>query len=230
MARNASSDPNQTLAPHCPGEIQTPLGRREQRDDGEAGRIAGVLAVDAEQKLGSDRHDAGNRRQPRRVSSQQQAQRQAGDQRRAQIDPRQSKQARTDHLGRECARNRERAIKRLGAEIDPDKIDGKQGRQRHDLEVAGIEPPGAHGRLPLVGAPMPANRDARVTDRWPDSGGDGFNVVVMFDWSARRCRDVRRGRFRPVGNLRASDRSRVRPRRDRSHRNGRPAADPEILW
>jgi hypothetical protein len=28
---------------------------------------------------------------------------------------------------------------------------------------------------------MAANRDADVTDRWPDFGGGGFNVVVMFD-------------------------------------------------
>jgi hypothetical protein len=27
-----------------------------------------------------------------------------------------------------------------------------------------------------------------MTDRWPDSGGVRFNVVVMFDWSRdRRC-------------------------------------------
>jgi hypothetical protein len=70
-------------------------------------------------------------------------------------------------------------MQRLGAKIDPDKIDGEQGRKRRDLKMAGVRPPGAHGRFPLVRAPMAANRDAGVTDPWLDSGGDGFNARVM---------------------------------------------------
>jgi len=30
---------------------------------------------------------------------------------------------------------------------------------------------------------MTVNKDARVTERWPDSGGGGFNVVVIFVWN-----------------------------------------------
>jgi hypothetical protein len=37
--------------------------------------------------------------------------------------------------------------------------------------MAGVRPPGAHRCFPLVRAAMPANRDAAMTDRWPDSGG-----------------------------------------------------------
>jgi hypothetical protein len=30
---------------------------------------------------------------------------------------------------------------------------------------------------------MTVNKDARMTERWPDSGGGGFNVVVIFVWN-----------------------------------------------
>jgi len=52
-------------------------------------------------------------------------------------------QARANDLRRERTGNRKRALQRSRTEIDPGEIDGKQGRQRHDLKVARIGPPSA---------------------------------------------------------------------------------------
>ena len=77
--------------------------------------------------------------------------------------------------------DRQRAVERLRAEIDPGKIDQQQRRERHDLKVARIGPPASHGRSLKTQAetqidpenPSPLmlwNRDSAMTDRWPDLG------------------------------------------------------------
>jgi hypothetical protein len=104
-----------------------------------------VPAVNAKKKFGSDRNDAGNSREPRLIGPQQQTQRQPGDQWRPQVDLRQAKPAGADDLRRKRAQDCQRAVKRPGAEIDPDEVDKQQGCERHDLKVASIGPPASHG-------------------------------------------------------------------------------------
>ena len=89
----------------------------------------------------SDGDGAGGGMQPRLVGAQQQAQRQAGDERRAPVDARQAPQPRAQRLRRKRAGDGQRAVKRPGAEIEPGDVDGEQRAERGDLVIARIRRP-----------------------------------------------------------------------------------------
>src|SRR5262249_23321526 len=123
--------------------------------------------VEAEQKFRADGDHPGERKEPCRVRAQQEAEREPGDQRRAQVKPRQAEPARTRGLGRKRARNSQRAVERLGAEIDPDKVDDQQAGEGCDLVVACVGPewrlPGARYSRPHGNSPRDWNRSLHAS-------------------------------------------------------------------
>jgi len=104
------------------------IGEHEQRHDGEAGRVEHVLAVAPDHEFGENRDDAGDGGERRLVGAQEQAERQPGDEGRAQVELLEPEPPGAGRLRRERRRERERARQRLGAEIDVEEIDGEEGR------------------------------------------------------------------------------------------------------
>ena len=127
-----------------------------------------MLAFKAENELRRDGDHSSDGRNPRLIGPQQQAQRQSGNQRRAQIDMRQAKPAGATDLRCKGAQDRQRAIKWLRAEIDKNEIDQQQRYERHDLKVACIRPPAQHGSFPQ--SPTPVSCWGTATLQWPPDG------------------------------------------------------------
>jgi hypothetical protein len=98
-----------------------------------------MLAVDPQQEFRGNGDDAGNRMQPWLLGAQQQAERQSGDERRAQIK-RNLRKARTDELGEEACCESGCACRRAGAKVDDGEIDREKGGERDDLKVTRIRP------------------------------------------------------------------------------------------
>jgi hypothetical protein len=128
---------------------RSPLSRRnphavrsqKQNHDREACGIPDVLAVHPKDEFRADRNDSGNYVQPRLLSAQQQAQREAGDQGRAGIELRQREQIRAERLRCQRPANGQQAVEGLCTEINPEDVINEQSGQRGDLIMSRIGPP-----------------------------------------------------------------------------------------
>ena len=106
----------------------------------------GKMGSNMVHRLRRDGDHARHHVQPRLVGPQKQAQRQSGDERRAQIVLRQGEEARAQSLRRQRAADRQHAVERPGAEIEPPEIENEQSRERRHLIVARIGPDSARRR------------------------------------------------------------------------------------
>jgi hypothetical protein len=102
------------------------IGTEQQHDDGEACGVPHMFAVDPQHEFRGDGDDARGDMDPRLVGAEQQAQRQSGDQRGAQIEARQMPEPRAQSLRAERAGDGKRARQRLGAEIEVRHVEREQ--------------------------------------------------------------------------------------------------------
>src|SRR5262249_52227632 len=99
---------------------------------------------------------------------QQQAQGKPGDERRAQVDLRQAEGARGESLCGKRATDRERAVERLGAEIEPSDVENEQRRERGNLIMTRVGKEPTRQRTGHWRSPREANqcrRDSRAQRR-----------------------------------------------------------------
>ena len=176
MAKKPTSAANHTVEPQAPGEIHTPPDANSSTTMAKPAGFQMCLPSMRKTNFEPIAITPASACSQGFVGAQQQAERQAGDQRRARIECRQLEPPGAERLGGERAADRERAVERPRAEVEPADVVDQQGRERGDLVVARIGPERSceqtlqHARL--LSAPgrtlMKPQSDAMWAERGPD--------------------------------------------------------------
>jgi hypothetical protein len=110
------------------------------RDQGEVGRVEDVLAPDAQEELARDGHHCRQHRQPGIIGPEEEAERQAGDERALGVEARKLGERRGGQLGQERRREDGHRAPRMDVEAEPRHAIDEQACQHRDLVQAGVEP------------------------------------------------------------------------------------------
>jgi hypothetical protein len=124
--------------PPLPWRYPYPIGEQDHQDNSKIRRVEDVFTVHSQEELARD-GDRGRRdRDRQRIGSQEEAKRQAGDQRAAYIERRQFPDARADVLSRQGGADHRARLRAADLEVEAEQAVYEQRREQRNLVVSGI--------------------------------------------------------------------------------------------